>query len=46
MDASGRWNSDGTWPDPAHLLTIDNTNVAPKDAAMMIRHRFGLTAVP
>jgi hypothetical protein len=42
MDASGRWNSDDEWPDPARKLVIDNADLPPDEAAHMIQRRFGL----
>jgi hypothetical protein len=42
MEGWGSWHDDGTWPNPAHLLTIDNTDVQPQEAAQKIRHRFQL----
>jgi hypothetical protein len=42
MEGWGSWHDDGTWPNPAHLLSIHNTDVQPQEAAQKIRDRFQL----
>jgi hypothetical protein len=42
METWGRWTSDGSLPDAERQMIIDNTTVAPVEAARMIAARFAL----